>query len=198
MVQQALASALRKTRRLSRDLWYQAQRHGQPLWYRAKRHARDAWSRGRRHPRAIGLIAGALVLTLAGAYTLSASGTGQSLCPPVTSKTAQFSLLVDRVPRSRAGSELEIRYDVCGLPSGTPYHGRAKLSQQRPTGKKKASQPKPLVVAFRDKVDGPATRRSQEMDLTYTKPGTYSLELLVVDNKGRERKKVQKIEIQPR
>jgi hypothetical protein len=116
----------------------------------------------------------------------------------VTSKTAQFSLLVDRVPRSRAGSELEIRYDVCGLPSGTPYHGRAKLSQQRPTGKKKASQPKPLVVAFRDKVDGPATRRSQEMDLTYTKPGTYSLELLVVDNKGRERKKVQKIEIQPR
>lgn len=198
MIQQALANALRKTRRLGRDIWYQAQRHGQPLWYRAKRYARDLWSRGRRHPRAISLIAGALVLTLAGAYTLSASGAGQSLCPPAASKTAEFSLLVDRIPHSRAGSELEIRYDVCGLPSGTPYHGRAKLSQQRPSGKKKTSQPKPLMVAFRDKVDGLATRRSQDMDLTYTKPGTYSLELLVVDNKGRERKKTQKIVIQPR
>jgi hypothetical protein len=198
MVRQVCSNGLRKTRRYGRDLCYQAQRHGQPLWYRGKRYSRDLWLHGKRHPRAFGLIGSALVLTLVGAYTLSASGAGRSLCPPpIKGKTIQFSLLMDPVPHSTAGSELEIHYDVCGLPSGTPYHGRAKLSQQKPAAKR-TSQPKPLVVAFRDKVDGLATRRNQEMDLTYTRPGTYSLELLVVDNKGRERKKTQKIVIQAR
>jgi hypothetical protein len=51
------------------------------------------------------------------------------------------------------------------------------------------------VVAFKDKVDGPATRRSQELALGKTKPGTYTIELSVVDNQGRERKRFQKVRI---
>jgi hypothetical protein len=101
---------------------------------------------------------------------------------------------VDRVPPPvAAGSELEIHYDVCGLSSGTPYRGRVRLSRQQAGGKKKSAKPKPLVVTFQDQVDGPATRRSQQFNLGSTKPGQYTLELSVVDNQGRERKRLQKI-----
>jgi hypothetical protein len=105
---------------------------------------------------------------------------------------------MDPVANPAARSEVEIHYDVCGLSSGTPYKGRVRLSQQQPDGKKKkkkkgSAKPKPLVVTFQDKVDGPATRRSQQLDLGSTKPGAYTLELSVVDNQGRERKRLQKV-----
>jgi hypothetical protein len=102
---------------------------------------------------------------------------------------------MDKVPSPAARSELEIHYDVCGLPSGTSYRAKVRLSQQQPVGKKKkkSAQPKPVVVTFQDKVDGPATRRHQELKLASLKPGSYTIELSVVDGKGRERKKVQKI-----
>jgi hypothetical protein len=100
---------------------------------------------------------------------------------------------MDPVPHPAAGSEVEIHYDVCGLRSGTPYRGRVRLSQQPARGKKKSSKPKPLIVTFQDEVDGLATRRSQQLDLGSTRPGTYTLELTVVDNQGRERKRLQKV-----
>jgi hypothetical protein len=63
------------------------------------------------------------------------------------------------------------------------------------TAKKKSPKPKPLTVAFKDKVDGPATRRLQQLQLGATKPGTYTLELSVVDTQGRERKRFQKVRV---
>lgn len=165
---------------------------------RARRYGEDLWLRGRRNPRPFALIGGAVALTLVGAYALSASGAGRSLCPPAGEvkgrTTPRFLLLMDPVPHPAARSEVEIHYDVCGLPSGTPYRGRVRLTQQRPAGKKKnATKPKALVVNFQDQVDGLATRRSQELKLGSTRPGSYTLELSVVDNQGRERKRLQKI-----
>jgi hypothetical protein len=139
-----------------------------------------------------------VTLTLVGAYTLNASG--RSMCPAATASAAKgqkprFLLLMDQVPHPAAGSELEIRYDVCGLASGTPYSGRVRLVPAQTSTKKKSAKPKPLTVAFKDKVDGPATRRSQEVELGATKPGTYTVELTVVDNQGRERKRFQKLRV---
>jgi hypothetical protein len=108
-------------------------------------------------------------------------------------KTPRFLVLMDPVSHPAAGSALEIHYDVCGLPSGTAYRGRVRLSQQRTGGKKKSAKPKPLVITFHDKVDGPASRRRHQLDLGSTKPGTYTLELAVADNQGRERKRFQKV-----
>jgi hypothetical protein len=106
------------------------------------------------------------------------------------------------VPFAAAGSKVEINYDVCGLASGTPYRGRVRLAQPAPAGKKKtkkkSAQPKPLVVSFKDQVDGVATRRQQPLNLASMKPGVYTLEFSVADNKGRERKRVQKVLIKPR
>ena len=176
IVQQALQAAARKL---------------QAATSQAKRHSQDLWRRGKRHPRTLGLAAGAVALTLVGAYTLSASGAGRSLCPSKPQKS--FLLLMDKVPQAAAGSELEIYYDVCGLPSGTAYKGRVRLLQQRPGGRKGTAKPKPLAGSFQDKVDGPATRRRHELELGATKPGAYTLELTVVDNRGRERKRLQKV-----
>lgn len=178
VVQEALRAALR----VAQEGLRRAQRYGQDLWFR-----------GKRNPRNFALIGGAVVLTLVGAYALSASGAGRSLCPPSGPKTRQFLLLMDPVLHAAAGSELDIHYDVCGLTSGTPYRGRVQLSQQRAGGKKGSPKPKPLVATFQDKVDGVATRRSQQLDLASTRPGAYTLELSVVDNQGRERKRLQKV-----
>jgi hypothetical protein len=181
-----------------------ATRNLQAAGREARRRGQDLWRRGKRHPRTIGLIGGAVAITLVGAYTLNASWAGRSLCPSQgeansaaakTGKTPRFLLLMDAVPHAKAGSELEIYYDVCGLKSGTAYRGRVRLLQPR-TVKKGSVKPKPLTVAFQDKVDGPATRRVQQLELGSTKPGTYTIELSVTDSQGRERKRFQKILVQ--
>ena len=159
---------------------------------KAQRFGEDLWRRGKRKPRTLGLVGGAVALTLVGAFAVSASGAGRSLCPP---KASKFNLLMDRVPPITAGSAVEIHYDVCGLSSGSAYRGRVQLTQQRPKSKKKSARPKPLVVSFRDQVDGVATRRHQELDLASTKPGAYTLELTIADKQGRERRRVQKVVI---
>jgi hypothetical protein len=166
-----------------------------------QRYGQDLWLRGKRNPRTFGLIGGAVALTLVGAYALSASGAGRSLCPPTSKgKTPKFLLLVDPVPFVAAGSKVEINYDVCGLASGTAYRGRVRVAQPAPTGKKKkkAAKPKQLVVSFKDQVDGVATRRQQQLNFGSMRPGIYTLEFSVADSKGRERKRVQKVLIKPR
>jgi hypothetical protein len=170
-----------------------AQRYSENLWLRGQRYSEALWLRGKRNPRTVAIVGGAVAVTLVGAYALSASGS-KSLCPSAGGKTAPFVLLMDPVPHPAAGSALEIHYDVCGLPSRTPYRGRVLLSQQVPGKKKnKSAKPKPLAVTFQGQVDGLATRRSQQLALGRTKPGAYTLELSVVDNQGRERKRLQKV-----
>jgi len=192
----AMQESLRAGLPVAQGALRRAQRVAKEALRRAQRYGEDLWLRGKRKPRTVGVIAGAVAVTLVGAYALSASGAGRSLCPPTSDrKTPQFVLLMDPVPHIAAGSEMEIHYDVCGLSSGTPYRGRVRLAQQ---GKKGSAKLKPLVVSFKDQVDGVATRRYQQLDLASTRPGTYTLELSVADNRGRERKRVQKVLIKAR
>jgi hypothetical protein len=186
--------ALRRTQWVAKDGFRRAQWVAKDGFRRAQRYGQELWLRGKRNPLTVGVIGGAVALTLVGAYALSASDAGKSLCPATSGRKApQFRLLMDPVPHVAAGSEVEIHYDVCGLASGTPYRGRVRLVKQQPAGKKKSPKPKALVVSFKDQVDGVATRRHQQVDLASTKPGAYTLELSVADNQGRERKRVQKV-----
>jgi hypothetical protein len=199
LVQEALRTALRGAQDTIRGASRKAQRYSE-----------DLWLRGKRNPRTFALIGGAVALTLVGAYSLSAAGGERSACTSAgqgssASKArkgrseSRFLLLVDQVPHAAVGSELDIYYDVCGLASGTPYRGQVRLTrQQRPAGKKRSAKPKPVVVTFQDQVDGPATRRRQQLKLGSARPGAYSLELSVVDNQGRERKRAQKLVVKAR
>jgi hypothetical protein len=177
-----------------------AQRQGRNLWH----HGGNLWRRGTRNPRALALVGAGILVTLIGAYTVSASGVGPSLCPAAqrstpaskTQKKPDFQLLMDRVPQSaKAGSDLEIYYDVCGLPKGSRYSARLVVQQSVPRTRKAAPKPKPIALAFKDDVDGPATRRRQEIGLKAARPGSYTVELTVADNQGHERKRVQKIRV---
>ena len=191
----AMRSTLRAAMPKAQRALFKAQWAAKDELRRAQRYSDDLWRGAKRNPRTAGVMAGAVALTLIGAFALSASGAGRSLCPPTRDgKTPPFLLLMDPVLQVPAGSELEIHYDVCGLPSGTPYRGRVRLTQV----KKGSAKPKPLVISFKDQVDGVATRRQQELDLGSTKPGTYTLELSVADSKGRERTRVQKVLVKAR
>jgi hypothetical protein len=200
---QAMRGALRRMQDMLRPALpaaqlalVRAQRTAGEASREAQRYSEELWRRGKRNPRTVGAIGGAVALTLIGTLALNTSAAGRSLCPPASEKkTADFVLLMDPVLHIPAGSKVEIHYDVCGLKSGTPYVGQVRLAQQKATGKKKkkAARPKPLVVKFKDTVDGVATRRHQQLDLAPARPGTYTLELSVADNRGRERKRVQKV-----
>jgi hypothetical protein len=179
-----------------REMWQEARRRGERAMRAAQRHGGDLWRQAKRHPRALGITGAAVAVTLVGAYALSASN--QSLCPSGGSKAPRFLLLMDQVPHPTAGSEVTINYDVCGLRAGTPIRGRVRLIQALPPAKKSkkkkpVAKPKVVVVNFQDKADGPADRRQQELQLGSAKPGTYTLELSVTDNAGRERKRLQKL-----
>jgi hypothetical protein len=189
-----LQEGLRRLRPYSRERFRRGKRYAEAAWRRARRGGQELWLKAGRNPRMGAVAAGALVVTLAGAYALSATGSGRSLCPSTTEGTKPpFLLLMDPVPPAAAGGRIEVRYDICGLPSGIPYKGKIRL-QQKASGKKAAV--KPLVVKFQDKVAGPADRREHRLELGSAKPGAYSLELTVVDDQGRVRKKVQKLLIE--
>jgi hypothetical protein len=190
-------------RRLQPDGIQQALRDG---WRRATRLGEDLWRRGRRHPRALGMIGGAAALILVGGYTVNATGIGRSACAAAaeagspksqSGTTPRFLLLMDPVSGAVAGSELEIHYDVCGLPSGTAYRGRVELAQQKRV-KRGSAKPKPLVVTFKDRVYGVEARRHRDVMLGKLQPGAYTQQLTVVDNRGRERKQLQKIQVKAR
>jgi hypothetical protein len=187
----ALQTRIRRMQPALLRLQYRAKDAGR----RAKRYAQDLWFRGKRNPKRFGLAGGAAVLTLAGAYAVSASMASKSLCPSSsTGKAPKFVVLTDSIPKASAGSKLEIQYEVCGLAAGTPYRGKVRLVQpQKTIGKRKSAAVKPLVVSFKNRSKGLATRGEQQVSLASTKPGKYTLELIVADNKGRERKSVQKI-----
>ena len=190
-IRRTLRAALPKAQRVL----FKVQWAAKDEFRRAQRYGEDLWRGAKRNPRTAGVMGGAVALTLVGAFALSASGAGRSLCPPASDrKTAPFLLLMDPVSPVPAGSAVEIHYDVCGLASGTAYRGRVRLTPV----KKGSAKPKPLVVSFKDQADGVATRREQELDLASTKPGTYTLELSVADSKGRERTRMQKVLVKPR
>jgi hypothetical protein len=194
----AAQRTLRRAQQAARDARWRAQPVANRVLGRVQRQGQDLWARGKRYPRTVGAIGGAVALTLVGAIALSASGAGRSLCPPTSEgKTPQFRLLMDQVPQLAAGSQVEIHYDVCGLASGTTYQARIRLLPQKAPGKKKSAKakpkPKPMVVSFKDRADGLATRRHEDLDLGSTKPGAYTLELTVTDKRGRARKRVQKV-----
>jgi len=192
-----------------RDGWTRARRKGGELWRKGKRQGAEIWRQGKRHPRVIGMIGGAAALTLVGGYTLSATGSARSLCATSLEtgssgskkiKTPGFLVLMEPIGAAAAGSELEVRYDVCGLPSGTAYRGRLQITQQQVAKKNKkgSARPRTLIVNFKDEADGMATRREREVELRNLKPGAYTVQLSVVDGRGRERKTQQKIQVKAR
>lgn len=144
--------------------------------------------------RRIGLLASSFLLVMLAAWSFRGSPHGRvSLCPAVTDSSG-FLVLLDPVPAHAAGSELAVFFDVCGLAAGTPYSGKLRLARQEEGLKKLlGGGPKPLVSSFQERAEGPAIRRRRSVETGSVRPGRYTLELMVTDNRGRTRRRAQSV-----
>jgi tRNA A-37 threonylcarbamoyl transferase component Bud32 len=104
------------------------------------------------------------------------------------SRKRVFSLLVDAVGTKKVGAGLDVYYDVCGLEKGTAYTTTVTLTKSE-SGLRRilGRSVEPINVTYDETARGPATRRHRTLDLGRMPAGSYWLELVVRDAKGRRR-----------
>ncbi|GAC1477059.1 MAG: hypothetical protein NVS1B4_19060 [Gemmatimonadaceae bacterium] len=144
-------------------------------------------------------VAAAALVVVGGYFGIHFAVKHRSHCPHVAavpgadtvSATRPLSLLVDPIGSQTAGGALQLYYDVCGLAKGTPFTARAVVSRNE-SGFKRflGSSVEPIVTSFDGTADGAATRRHETVDLGSVPSGSYGLDLVVTDEKGRRRERV--------
>ena len=160
----------------------------------ARHLARKAMLPGR---RAIVVGAGAAAIIWGGLYAAHLGTDHRSRCIDSTTGaaaaapaggTSSFSLLLDPVGSQRMGSDIDVYYDVCGLERGTPYRTDLTI-RRKETGLKRllGGGVEPIIESYEEKAGGPAVRRHRSFDLGDMPPGTYTLAISIVDNRGRKR-----------
>ncbi|GAC1686883.1 MAG: hypothetical protein NVS9B3_05350 [Gemmatimonadaceae bacterium] len=116
-----------------------------------------------------------------------------AIAPGADSVTASrsLSLLVDAVGAQTPGRALQLYYDVCGLPKGAPFSTRAVVSRNE-SGLRRflGSSVSPVVMSFDETADGPSTRRHETLDIGELPSGSYGLDVVITDERGRRREKV--------
>ncbi len=110
----------------------------------------------------------------------------RSVCPSAT-PVEEFLVLLDPPGQVSGGERLDLRYDVCGLNRGTPYTVQVRVARREGLVGRVLRKNRALGVTFRERADGPATRRRRTIGLDVARPGEYTLEMTVTDNRGRRR-----------
>jgi len=158
----------------------------------------------------VGAVVGIGILGLLGSRAADAVRPGRSLCPPAADSMVPaagqsrpsgggFFVLVDPPASLPSGSELEVHYDVCGLPRGVPFRTQLRLRRNEGGLKKLfGGGAKPVVASYEARADGPATRRRGKLDLDPVRPGGYTLEVTVTDNQGRQRTRAHRVQVTAR
>jgi len=108
----------------------------------------------------------------------------QSRCPTGVAMDGRrpFGVLVDSIGGSPRGSELDVRYDVCGLTEGVTFKTRMAVVRRSSTTDR-------VTATFEDTASGPALRRRRALALGALPAGAYRLAIVVTDEKGRKREK---------
>ena len=122
----------------------------------------------------------------------------QSRCPAGVAMDGRrpFGVLVDSIGGTRRGSELNVRYDVCGLAEGATFKTRLSLIRAE-NGRKLTSADK-VSATFEDTAGGPALRRKRAVDLGALPAGSYRVAIVVIDDRGRRREKEIALQITER
>ncbi len=133
-------------------------------------------------------VAGGVAVSLA---LLAAFGAREirerrSVCPSAAWAEG-FVVLLDPPGQVSAGDALGLRYDVCGLDRGTPYTVQVRVARREGLVGRVLRKNRALGVTFQERADGPATRRHRTLGLGAARPGEYTLEMTVTDNRGRRR-----------
>ncbi|HEU4643435.1 MAG TPA: serine/threonine-protein kinase [Gemmatimonadaceae bacterium] len=155
--------------------------------------ARAASAIGRRSWRAIV----AVLALLAGIYAVRRTVLAhRSRCPRVAvagdsaAPSSAFSVLVDAVGARESGDDLDVYYDVCGLERGTGFRTRvAVVKNESGLRRLLGHSVDPVTARFDESADGVATRLHHTLELGDVPPGSYSLSVVVTDERGRRRER---------
>jgi hypothetical protein len=153
----------------------------------------------RAHRRRVAALAlAAAALSVGTYYALHFAIMHHSRCPAgvmtsgpdgdsAQSTSASFSVLVDRVKPRWTGSDLDVYYDVCGMPRGDfktrVTAAREASGLQRLLG----GTVQPVVAIWDETADKPAIRRHRTLEFSDMPAGTYRLQVVVTDARGRRR-----------
>ena len=151
-------------------------------------------SRGPRTWRAA--VAGAALL-VAGYWGVHFAVMHRSRCPETAAgqgDAAGFTLLVDEIGRHRGG-EVELYFDVCGLTEQTPFSTHVSVSRQGSALRRLFGGAAPARESFHDSADGPRTRRHRDIDAGELEPGSYSVVVVVTDDRERRRERSVQFEV---
>ena len=144
------------------------------------------------------------ITAVAAYYTFHFVTMHRSRCPQANASTATmaledsahhgrpggFSLLVDALGTRRAGSDLDIYYDVCGLEEGAAFTTRVSVVKNE-SGLRRlfGSSVDPIAVSYDETARGPAIRRHRALSFEAMPPGSYTVDIVVTDGSGRRREK---------
>lgn len=91
-------------------------------------------------------------------------------------------LLVDPVATRQSGSNLDVYYDVCGLPQATEFNTRISVVTNANFVTRLFMHPAaPITVDYADLASGPATRRHRTIPFDRMTAGSYTLDVVVTD-----------------
>ena len=138
------------------------------------------------NPKIVGGAAAGLVVLGAAAYgaTHLAAHDG-SRCPH--GSPAPFVLKVDDAT-ARQGRRADLYYDVCGLPASSPYTAHVTITRQgRSLGKLFGHSASPVTAIYEETASGPSVRRHHTLATTNVPSGTYRVDVIVTDDRGRHR-----------
>ena len=96
--------------------------------------------------------------------------------------TRPFGVLVDSIANTPQGTDVNVRYDVCGLSDGTAF--KVRMSMLRDGTRHAADR---MTASFDDVAIGTGTRRQHSLAVASLPAGTYHLTVVVTDDKGRRR-----------
>lgn len=125
--------------------------------------------------------------SLRGGADTGATGPRPVVAP---ARAPALSLMVDAVGMQSAGSDLDVYYDVCGLQPGDSYTARIVASRNE-SGLRRllGTGVVPVTTSYDETANGAAVRRHRTLDAPHFVPGSYRLDVVVTDARGRTRTK---------
>jgi serine/threonine protein kinase len=165
----------------SRSLGSLFGRHGQQISRWTKR---TLTSRGSTVSMASAFIIAVAVLTFSAFRMTAGASRNQSRCPTGVAMDGKrpFGVLLDSIGTAPQGTDVTVRYDVCGLGDGTPF--KVKMSVVRDGTRHAADR---MTATFDDSSLGIGTHRQHSLAVATLPAGNYHLTVIVTDDKGRRR-----------
>ena len=177
---------------------------------RRKKEASRSRSIVRRAGRFVRKVAAAGIAVVASYYAIHFGVKHRSRCPlpaaaagkagadtvvPSTAPRA-FTLLVDAIGANKQGTNLDVYYDVCGLENGTTFTTHVAVSRST-SGLKRllGGGVQPIALSYDEKAGGPAVRRHRTISFGEMPAGSYALDVVVLDEKGRRRERVVEFQV---